>query len=91
MQFQPSQAMSGESTTKFACDYAKRGTAGCKKCKAKCEKGALRIAKVVPNFFHDGEGELSIMRNIALAVSILHGVLERVIYILVVLPFCLLL
>ena len=48
--------MSGDSTTKFACDYAKRGTAGCKKCKAKCEKGALRIAKVVPNFFHDGEG-----------------------------------
>ena len=42
---------------KFCCDYAKRGTAGCKKCKAKCEKEALRIAKVVPNFFHDGEGK----------------------------------
>ena len=48
--------MSADSSTKFACDYAKRGTAGCKKCKSKCEKGELRIAKVVPNFFHDGEG-----------------------------------
>lgn len=50
--------MSGESSTKFACEYAKRGTAACKKCKSKCDKGELRIAKVVPNFFHDGEGML---------------------------------
>lgn len=44
---------------KFACEYAKRGTAACKKCKSKCDKGELRIAKVVPNFFHDGEGMLN--------------------------------
>ena len=42
---------------KFAADYAKR-IAGCKKCKSKIEKGELRVAKVVPNFFHDGEGEM---------------------------------
>ena len=43
---------------KFMCDYAKRATSGCKKCKKKLEKGELRLAKVVPNFFHDGDGEM---------------------------------
>lgn len=65
--------MSGESSTKFCCDYAKRGTAGCKKCKNKCEKGALRIAKVVPNFFHDGEGKyigLLISRKVHLLLNL---------------------
>ena len=40
------------------CDYAKRATSACKKCKKKLEKGELRVAKVVPNFFHEGEGEM---------------------------------
>ncbi|ESN98431.1 hypothetical protein HELRODRAFT_113751 [Helobdella robusta] len=44
--------------TSFLCDYAKLGTAGCKKCKVKLEKGALRLAKVTPNPFTDGEGEM---------------------------------
>ena len=43
---------------KFMCDYAKRATSGCKKCKKKLEKGELRLAKVVPNFFHEGDGEM---------------------------------
>jgi DNA ligase-3 len=43
---------------RFACDYAKRNTSSCKKCKKKLEKGELRLAKVVANFFHDGEGEM---------------------------------
>lgn len=43
---------------KFVCDYAKRGTASCKKCKQKIDKTLLRIAKVVPNPFGDGEGEM---------------------------------
>lgn len=48
-------AMSG---AKFACDYAKRGQAGCKKCKQKLEKGSLRLAKVVPNPFSDNGGDM---------------------------------
>ena len=43
---------------KYACDYAKRATSACKKCKKKLEKGELRLAKVVPNFFHEGDGEM---------------------------------
>jgi len=42
---------------KFSVDYAKR-IAGCKKCKSKIDKGELRLAKVVPNFFRDGDGEM---------------------------------
>ena len=42
---------------KYAADYAKR-VAGCKKCKAKIGKGELRLAKVVANFFSDGEGDM---------------------------------
>jgi len=42
-------------STQFACDYAKR-KANCKKCKQPIDKGMPRIAKVVPNFFHDGDG-----------------------------------
>ena len=37
---------------KYSIDYAKR-VAGCKKCKAKMEKGSLRIAKVTPSPFAD--------------------------------------
>ncbi len=43
---------------KFACDYAKRGTSACKKCKQKLQKEELRVAKIVPNPFSDGEGEM---------------------------------
>lgn len=43
---------------KFAADYDKRGQASCKKCKQKIGKGVVRIAKVVANFFHDGDGEM---------------------------------
>ena len=43
---------------KYVADYDKRGQASCKKCKQKIGKGLCRIAKVVPNFFHDGDGEM---------------------------------
>ena len=43
---------------KFLVEYAKRGTAGCKKCKDKIAKGIVRIAKVVPNPFSDSGGEM---------------------------------
>lgn len=46
------------STNRFACDYARLGTSGCKKCKQKLVKGSLRLAKVTPNPFTDGEGEM---------------------------------
>ena len=46
------------STNRFACDYARLGTSGCKKCKQKLAKGSLRLAKVTPNPFTDGEGEM---------------------------------
>lgn len=46
------------SVNKFCIEYAKRGTAGCKKCKQKIEKQVLRIAKIVPNPFTDSGGEM---------------------------------
>ena len=45
------------SDTKFSCDYGKR-KCNCKRCKQPIEKGCLRIAKVVPNFFDDGQGTM---------------------------------
>ncbi|XP_076369720.1 DNA ligase 3 [Tachypleus tridentatus] len=43
---------------RYCVDYAKRGTANCRKCKQKIEKEVLRIGKIVPNPFTDGEGEM---------------------------------
>lgn len=43
---------------KYLCDYAKLGTSSCKKCKQKLAKGSLRIAKVVPNPFTEGGGDM---------------------------------
>ncbi|KAF3840597.1 hypothetical protein F7725_006459 [Dissostichus mawsoni] len=43
---------------KFIVEYAKRGTAGCKKCKEKIMKGIVRIGKVVPNPFSESAGEM---------------------------------
>ncbi|CAG0896318.1 unnamed protein product [Darwinula stevensoni] len=42
----------------FVVEYAKRGQAGCKKCKGKLEKGSLRLGKVVPNPFSDSGGDM---------------------------------
>ncbi|KAJ8394720.1 hypothetical protein AAFF_G00043200 [Aldrovandia affinis] len=43
---------------RFCVEYAKRGTAGCKKCKDKIMKGLVRIGKVVPNPFSESAGEM---------------------------------
>lgn len=43
---------------RFLVEYAKRGTAGCKKCKDKIQKGIVRIGKVVPNPFSESAGEM---------------------------------
>ncbi|XP_064425147.1 DNA ligase 3 isoform X2 [Latimeria chalumnae] len=43
---------------RYCVDYAKRGTAGCKKCKDKIAKGMVRIAKVVPNPFTESGGDM---------------------------------
>ncbi|XP_077402090.1 DNA ligase 3 [Vanacampus margaritifer] len=43
---------------RFLVEYAKRGTAGCKKCKDKIAKGMTRIGKVVPNPFSESAGEM---------------------------------
>lgn len=43
---------------RFCVDYAKRGTAGCKKCKEKIVKGICRIGKVVPNPFSESGGDM---------------------------------
>ena len=40
---------------RFAIDYAKLGTSGCKKCKAKIAKGEIRIAKITPSPFSEGD------------------------------------
>nr|XP_002129234.1 DNA ligase 3 [Ciona intestinalis] len=44
-------------STRFTCDYGKRKS-NCKKCKKPIEKGSPRIAKCVPNYFNDGDGEM---------------------------------
>ncbi|XP_063809904.1 DNA ligase 3 [Pseudophryne corroboree] len=43
---------------RYCVEYAKRGTAGCKKCKEKIAKGLLRIGKVVPNPFSESAGDM---------------------------------
>lgn len=43
---------------RYCVEYAKRGTAGCKKCKDKIMKGLLRIGKIVPNPFSESAGEM---------------------------------
>nr|XP_056720864.1 DNA ligase 3 [Euleptes europaea] len=43
---------------RYCVDYAKRGTAGCKKCKEKILKGMVRIGKVVPNPFTESGGDM---------------------------------
>ena len=39
----------------FSCDYAARGTAACSKCKDKLPKGSLRMAKLAPSPYHEGD------------------------------------
>nr|XP_057943444.1 DNA ligase 3 [Doryrhamphus excisus] len=46
------------SEQRFLVEYAKRGTAGCKKCKDKIAKGIVRIGKIVPNPFSESAGEM---------------------------------
>ncbi|KAM4727190.1 DNA ligase 3 [Anableps anableps] len=46
------------SEQRFLVEYAKRGTAGCKKCKDKIQKGVVRIGKIVPNPFSESAGEM---------------------------------
>uniref|UniRef100_A0A8C1CNE6 DNA ligase n=1 Tax=Cyprinus carpio carpio TaxID=630221 RepID=A0A8C1CNE6_CYPCA len=43
---------------RYCVEYAKRGTAGCKKCKDKIMKGLVRIGKIVPNPFSESAGEM---------------------------------
>ncbi|XP_075051138.1 DNA ligase 3 [Mixophyes fleayi] len=43
---------------RYCVEYAKRGTAGCKKCKEKIGKGMVRIGKVVPNPFSESAGDM---------------------------------
>lgn len=43
---------------KYCVEYAKRGTAGCKKCKQKIDKGLPRIAKIVANPFSEDGGDM---------------------------------
>ncbi|CAJ1063237.1 DNA ligase 3 [Xyrichtys novacula] len=57
----PHQRFSSEpdmSEQRFIVEYAKRGTAGCKKCKDKIAKGIVRIGKIVPNPFSESAGEM---------------------------------
>lgn len=42
----------------FCAEYDKRGQAKCKKCKEKCEKGELRIGKIVTNPFSESGGDM---------------------------------
>ncbi|XP_029442383.1 DNA ligase 3-like [Rhinatrema bivittatum] len=42
---------------RYCVDYARR-LAGCKKCKEKIVKGAVRIAKIVPNPFTESGGDM---------------------------------
>jgi DNA ligase-3 len=40
---------------RFSVDYAKLGTSACKKCKTKIAKGEIRIAKITPSPFSEGD------------------------------------
>ena len=40
---------------RYSVDYAKLGTSSCKKCKTKITKGEIRIAKVTPSPFSEGD------------------------------------
>lgn len=40
---------------RFSIDYAKLGTSACKKCKTKIAKGEIRIAKITPSPFSEGD------------------------------------
>uniref|UniRef100_A0A8D2PV92 DNA ligase 3 n=1 Tax=Zosterops lateralis melanops TaxID=1220523 RepID=A0A8D2PV92_ZOSLA len=48
----------GMAEQRYCVDYAKRGTAGCKKCKEKIVKGMVRIGKIVPNPFTESGGDM---------------------------------
>ena len=50
--------LSNMTENRYITCYAKLGTSGCKKCKQKIAKGALRIGKVVPNPFSDEGGDM---------------------------------
>ncbi|XP_069767007.1 DNA ligase 3 isoform X2 [Narcine bancroftii] len=39
---------------RYCVDYAKRGTAGCRKCREKLPKGSVRLGRIVPNPFSEG-------------------------------------
>lgn len=57
----PGQCLSSQADMaeqRFLVEYAKRGTAGCKKCKDKIMKGIVRIGKIVPNPFSESAGEM---------------------------------
>uniref|UniRef100_UPI00398EB682 DNA ligase 3 n=1 Tax=Pristiophorus japonicus TaxID=55135 RepID=UPI00398EB682 len=43
----------GMSMQRYCVDYAKRGTAGCKKCREKLPKGLVRIGRIMPNPFSE--------------------------------------
>ncbi|XP_077152523.1 DNA ligase 3 [Ranitomeya variabilis] len=43
---------------RYCVEYAKRGTAGCKKCKEKIGKGIVRVGKIVPNPFSESAGDM---------------------------------
>lgn len=45
-------------TNRYCIDIAKRGTAGCKECNTKIDKGLVRIAKIIPNPFTESGGEM---------------------------------
>ena len=40
---------------RFSVDYAKLGTSSCKKCKTKIAKGEIRLAKLTPSPFSEGD------------------------------------
>uniref|UniRef100_A0A8V5GRR9 DNA ligase n=1 Tax=Melopsittacus undulatus TaxID=13146 RepID=A0A8V5GRR9_MELUD len=53
-----SLAVEAMAEQRYCVDYAKRGTAGCKKCKEKIVKGMVRIGKIVPNPFTESGGDM---------------------------------
>lgn len=45
-------------SNRYCVEISKRGTAGCKECKVKIEKGIVRIAKIIPNPFTETESDM---------------------------------
>jgi DNA ligase-3 len=51
-------------STSFALEYAKTSQSKCKECRIHIIKGDIRMAKIVPNFYHGNDGETNMYYHV---------------------------